>query len=64
MYPKNSFDELLNLIEMNQQLACDPEAGGCGKLNYIHPVLSAQPHVFVAGKLSISFNSLPTHFFS
>ncbi|CAA3027694.1 Ubiquitinyl hydrolase 1 [Olea europaea subsp. europaea] len=47
MYPENSFDELLNLIEMNQQLACDPEAGCCGKLNYIHPVLSAQPHVFV-----------------
>ncbi|KAL2482457.1 Ubiquitin carboxyl-terminal hydrolase-related protein [Forsythia ovata] len=46
-YPENSFDELLNLVEMNNPLACDPEAGGCGKLNYIHHVLSAQPHVFV-----------------
>ncbi|KAL2465300.1 Ubiquitin carboxyl-terminal hydrolase-related protein [Abeliophyllum distichum] len=46
-YPENSFDELLNLVEMNHQLACDPEAGGCGKLNCIHHVLLAQPHVFV-----------------
>ncbi|KAK4394563.1 hypothetical protein Sango_1610600 [Sesamum angolense] len=46
MYPKNSFDELLNLVEMNHQLACDPECGGCGKLNYVHHILSTPPHVF------------------
>ncbi|KAL3846004.1 hypothetical protein ACJIZ3_003407 [Penstemon smallii] len=46
MCPENSFDELLNLVEMNHQLACDPEAGGCGKLNYIHHILSTPPHVF------------------
>ncbi|KAL0342748.1 UNVERIFIED_CONTAM: hypothetical protein Scaly_1937400 [Sesamum calycinum] len=46
MYPKNSFDELLNLVEMNHQLACDPEGGGCGKLNYVHHILSTPPHVF------------------
>ncbi|CAI9787269.1 unnamed protein product [Fraxinus pennsylvanica] len=45
--PGNSFDELLNLVEMSQQLACDPEVGGCGKLNYVHRVLSAKPHVFI-----------------
>ncbi|CAI9787272.1 unnamed protein product [Fraxinus pennsylvanica] len=47
MYPENTFDELLNLVEMNQQLACDPETHGCGKLNYIHHVLSAQPQIFI-----------------
>ncbi|XP_022845002.1 uncharacterized protein LOC111368057 [Olea europaea var. sylvestris] len=46
MCPENSFDKLLNLVEMNHQLACDPEDGGCGKLNYIHHILSAPPHVF------------------
>lgn len=46
MCPEGSFDELLNLIEMNHQLACDPEDGGCGKLNYIHHILSTPPHVF------------------
>ncbi|KAG8388657.1 hypothetical protein BUALT_Bualt02G0148100 [Buddleja alternifolia] len=46
MCPENSFDELLNLVEMNHQLACDLEAGGCGKLNYIHHILSTPPHVF------------------
>ncbi|XP_027125792.1 uncharacterized protein [Coffea arabica] len=46
MCPESSFDELLNLVEMNHQLACDPEAGGCGKLNYIHHILSTPPHVF------------------
>ncbi|GFZ07764.1 ubiquitin carboxyl-terminal hydrolase-related protein [Actinidia rufa] len=43
---ESSFDELVNLVEMNHQLACDPEAGGCGKLNHIHHILSAPPHVF------------------
>ncbi|KAM0043851.1 putative tetratricopeptide-like helical domain superfamily, ubiquitin specific protease [Helianthus debilis subsp. tardiflorus] len=46
MCPEGSFDELLNLVEMNHQLACDPEDGGCGKLNYIHHILSTPPHVF------------------
>ncbi|KAM7272212.1 hypothetical protein ACFE04_026875 [Oxalis oulophora] len=46
MCPENSFDELLNLVEMNHRLACDPEAGGCGKWNYIHHILSTPPHVF------------------
>ncbi|XP_073035467.1 uncharacterized protein [Primulina eburnea] len=46
MCPESSFDELLNLVEMNHQLACDPDAGGCGILNYIHHILSTPPHVF------------------
>ncbi|XP_022852659.1 uncharacterized protein LOC111374237 [Olea europaea var. sylvestris] len=46
--PGNSFDELLNLVGMSQQLACDPEVGGCGKLNYVHRVLSAKPYAFVS----------------
>ncbi|CAA2997770.1 Inactive ubiquitin carboxyl-terminal hydrolase 54 [Olea europaea subsp. europaea] len=46
MCPETSFDELLNFVEMNHQLACDPEDGGCGKLNYIHHILSTPPHVF------------------
>lgn len=43
------FDNLLNLVEMNHQLACDPEADGCGKLNHIHHFLSTPPHVFMTG---------------
>ncbi|XP_057952027.1 uncharacterized protein LOC131146434 [Malania oleifera] len=46
MCAESSFDELLNLVEMNHQIACDPEAGGCGKFNYIHHILSNPPHVF------------------
>ncbi|KAK4844441.1 hypothetical protein QYF36_020286 [Acer negundo] len=46
MCAESSLDELLNLVEMNHQLACDPEVGGCGKLNYIHHILSTPPHVF------------------
>ncbi|KAG9154712.1 hypothetical protein Leryth_014212 [Lithospermum erythrorhizon] len=46
MSPENSFDELLNIVEMNHQLACDPDAGGCGKPNYIHHILSKAPHLF------------------
>lgn len=49
MCAESSFDELLNLVEMNDQLACDPEVGGCGKLNYIHHFLSTPPHVFMTG---------------
>ncbi|RZC78983.1 hypothetical protein C5167_003180 [Papaver somniferum] len=44
----SSFGELLYNVQMNQQLACDPESGGCGKLNYIHQFLSTPPHVFTA----------------
>ncbi|CAI9753896.1 unnamed protein product [Fraxinus pennsylvanica] len=47
MCPESSFDELLNFVEMNHQLACDPEDGGCGKLNYIHHILSTPPHIFI-----------------
>ncbi|KAJ4836507.1 hypothetical protein Tsubulata_036210 [Turnera subulata] len=46
MCAESSFDELLNFVEMNHQLACDPESGGCGKPNYIHHILSTPPHVF------------------
>ncbi|KAJ8536431.1 hypothetical protein K7X08_034832 [Anisodus acutangulus] len=46
MCPESSFDELLNLVEMNHQLACDSEVGGCGKLNYIHHILSTPPNMF------------------
>ncbi|GAB2240662.1 hypothetical protein Droror1_Dr00021180 [Drosera rotundifolia] len=48
MCVESSFDELLNLVEMNHQLACDPEVSGCGKLNHIHHILSTPPHVFTA----------------
>ena len=50
---ESSFDELLNHVEMNHQLACDPEAGGCGKLNYIHHILSTPPHVFTTGSYKV-----------
>ncbi|KAF8094944.1 hypothetical protein N665_0348s0027 [Sinapis alba] len=43
---ESSFDDLLNLVEMNHQLACDPEAGGCGKPNHIRHILTTPPHVF------------------
>ncbi|CAA2959784.1 uncharacterized protein LOC111371309 [Olea europaea var. sylvestris] len=46
MCPKTSFDELLYVVEVIHQLPCDPEVGGCGKLNYIQLVLSAQPYFF------------------
>ena len=49
MSAESSFDKLLNLVEMNHQLACDPEVGGCGKPNYIHHFLLAPPHVFMIG---------------
>lgn len=46
------------MVEMNHQLACDPEDGGCGKLNYIHHILSSPPHVFTTGAFSLD----ATHF--
>ncbi|KAI3894288.1 hypothetical protein MKX03_001835 [Papaver bracteatum] len=44
----SSFGELLYSVQMIQQLECDPESGGCGKLNYIHQFLSTPPRVFIA----------------
>ncbi|GFZ17514.1 ubiquitin carboxyl-terminal hydrolase-related protein [Actinidia rufa] len=61
MCAESSFEELLDFVEMNHQLACDPEAGGCGNLNYIHHILSSPPHVFTIGdckknvELSLSY---------
>lgn len=49
MCPESSFDELLSFVEINHQLACDKEMGGCGKHNYIHHLLFNPPHVFTAG---------------
>ncbi|KAK4768107.1 hypothetical protein SAY87_003248 [Trapa incisa] len=46
MSAESSFDDLLDLVERNHQLACDPDGGGCGKLNHIHHFLSSTPHVF------------------
>ncbi|OEL31063.1 Inactive ubiquitin carboxyl-terminal hydrolase 53 [Dichanthelium oligosanthes] len=46
MCPDFSFDELLKVVVMNDQLACDQDAGGCGKLNHTHHILSSSPHVF------------------
>ncbi|CAL1368049.1 unnamed protein product [Linum trigynum] len=48
MCADSSFDEVLNVVEMNHQLTCDHEVGGCGKPNYIHHILSTPPHVFTA----------------
>ena len=45
------FDDLLKTVIMNDQLACDPDVGGCGKPNPIHHILSSSPHVFTVGKL-------------
>jgi hypothetical protein len=50
MCPDYSFDELLKIVEMNDQLACDQDIGGCGKLNHKHHILSSRPHVFTVGK--------------
>lgn len=55
MCPENSFDELLNLVEMNYQLACDLEGGGCGESNHIHHILSNPPHIFTTGTFWIFF---------
>ncbi|KAL6559455.1 hypothetical protein OROGR_004572 [Orobanche gracilis] len=45
---EKSFDQLLDLVELEDQSACDRRDGGCGKLNYIHHTLSTPPHVFTA----------------
>ncbi|XP_062216714.1 uncharacterized protein LOC133916856 isoform X2 [Phragmites australis] len=49
MCPHYSFDELLKVVVMNDQLACDQDVGGCGKPNHIHHILSSSPHVFTVG---------------
>ncbi|KAL8091545.1 uncharacterized protein LOC141692568 isoform X2 [Apium graveolens] len=46
MCPESSFDELIKQVERNDRFMCDPEVGGCGKMNYKHHILSTQPHVF------------------
>ncbi|XP_021306691.1 uncharacterized protein LOC8059839 isoform X3 [Sorghum bicolor] len=51
MCPDSSFDELLKVVIMNDQLACDQDVGGCGKPNHIHHILSTFPHVFTVGLL-------------
>lgn len=50
LYPDSSMDELLKLVDMNHQLACDTETGGCGRSNHIHHLLHAAPPVFTTGK--------------
>ncbi|KAF5961774.1 hypothetical protein HYC85_002983 [Camellia sinensis] len=45
-YAERSFDELLELAEMHHYRICDPEVGGCGKLDNVHDILSTPPHVF------------------
>ncbi|XP_035817966.1 uncharacterized protein [Zea mays] len=46
MCPDSSFDELLKVVIMNDQLACDQDVGGCGTPNHIDHILSNSPHVF------------------
>jgi hypothetical protein len=45
-------DKLLNLVNMNHQLSCDIETGGCGRQNHIHHLLHTAPNVFTTGKLT------------
>ena len=61
MCSESSFDELLNVVEMNHQLVCDQDVGGCGKLNYIHHFLSAPPHVFTTGDSNNFHLDPPAH---
>uniref|UniRef100_F6HV75 USP domain-containing protein n=1 Tax=Vitis vinifera TaxID=29760 RepID=F6HV75_VITVI len=55
----SSFDNLLKLVKMDDQVTCNPEEGGCGKLNSIDQILSDPPHLFVVllGWQSVSENS-------
>jgi hypothetical protein len=55
MCPEYSFDELLKVVAMNDQLACDQDFGGCGKPNHINHILSSSPHVFTVGKFVCSW---------
>ncbi|KAL7232420.1 hypothetical protein ACSBR2_010442 [Camellia fascicularis] len=45
-YVERPFDELLELAETHHYRICDPEVGGCGKLDNVHDILSTLPHVF------------------
>lgn len=54
MCPESSFDELIKQVERNDRFMCDPEVGGCGKMNYKHHILSTQPHVFTTGDCILS----------
>lgn len=54
----SSFDNLLKLVKMDDQVTCNPEEGGCGKLNSIDQILSDPPHLFVVRKWLIVRNSL------
>lgn len=54
MCPDSSFDELLKVVIMNDQLACDQDVGGCGTPNHIDHILSNSPHVFTVGKLFLA----------
>ncbi|CAH9140297.1 unnamed protein product [Cuscuta epithymum] len=45
-HQESSFDELMNLVQRDHLLSCDPDAGGCGKHNFIDHFLSTPPHVF------------------
>eukprot|EP00261_Vitis_vinifera_P039321 XP_019080564.1 PREDICTED: uncharacterized protein LOC104881683 isoform X2 [Vitis vinifera] len=46
-YMDSSFDKLLKLVNASSLFPCDPEAGGCGKLNPTQHFLSSPPHVFI-----------------
>ncbi|CBI35030.3 unnamed protein product, partial [Vitis vinifera] len=48
-YMDSSFDKLLKLVNASSLFPCDPEAGGCGKLNPTQHFLSSPPHVFITG---------------
>ncbi|KAK4750412.1 hypothetical protein SAY87_003894 [Trapa incisa] len=43
-----SFDYLVDLVKRDAQRACDPDSGGCGKLNHINHFLSSRPQDFTA----------------
>lgn len=55
-------DELLKLVDMNHQLACDIETDGCGYQNYIHHLLLSAPHVFTTGNRPFSSGKMDTWF--
>lgn len=50
-------DELLKLVDMNDQLACDiTDDGGCGRQNHMHHLLQSAPHVFTTGKQTVDMD--------
>ncbi|CAI9284523.1 unnamed protein product [Lactuca saligna] len=56
LYPHSSFFQEAQMNDASEVLGvifdclhregCDPQDGGCGKLNYIHHILSTPPHIF------------------